>query len=66
MKEDYQRLLKKSILFFLPNPVPFNVQSYQKQKGPGTSDESLFRLQEKFRKIISLVIYYMTKFDDVI
>ena len=32
-KEDYQKALKKSTLFFLPNPVPFNGQSYQKQKG---------------------------------
>ena len=58
--------LKKSTLFFLPNPVPFNGQSYQKQKGPGTSDQSLFRLQNKFRKIPLLVIYYLTKFDDII
>ena len=66
MKEDDQKPLKKSTLFFLPNSVPFNGQSYQKQKGPGTSDQSLFRLQNKFRKIPLLVIYYLTKFDDVI
>ena len=65
MKEDYQKALKKLTLFFLSNPVPFNGQSYQKQKGPGTSDQSFFRLQNKFRKIPSLVIYYLTKFDDV-
>ena len=35
---------KKLTLFFLPNPVPFNAQSYQKQKRPGTNDQSLFRL----------------------
>ena len=29
--------LKKLTLFFLLNPVPFNGQSYQKQKGPGTN-----------------------------
>ena len=58
--------LKKFTLFFLSNPVPFNGQSYQKQKGPGTSDQSLFRLQNKFRKIPLLVIYYLTKFDDII
>ena len=50
MKEDYQEALKKLTLFFLPNPVPFNKQIYQKQRGPGTSDQSLFRLQNKFRK----------------
>ena len=66
MKEDYQKPLKKSPLVFFPNPVPFNVQSYQKQKGPGTSDQSLLRLQKKFRKIPLLVTYYLTKFDDVI
>ena len=50
------KTLKNSTLFFLPNSVPFNVQSYQKQKGSGTSDQSLFRLQNKFRKIPLLVI----------
>ena len=66
MKEDYQQALKKLILFFLSNPVPFDGQSYQKQKGPGTSDQSLFRLQKKFREIPLLITYYLTKFDDVI
>ena len=67
MKEDYQKALKKVILFFLLNPVPFNRQNYQKQKGPGIiSDQSLFRLQNKFRKFPLLIMYYLTKFDDVI
>ena len=66
MKEDYQKRLKKSTLFFLPNPVPFNGQSHQKQKGPGTSSQSLFRLRNKFRKVPLLVISYLTKFDDAI
>ena len=66
MKDDYQKALKKVISFFLSNPVPFNRQNYQKQKVPGTSDQSLFRLQNKFRKIPLLVMYYLTKFDDVI
>ena len=44
LKEGYQKPFKKSTLFFLPNPVPFNVESYQKQKGPGTSDQSLLRI----------------------
>ena len=65
MKEDYQKALKKLTIFFLSNPVPFNEQSYQKQKGSGTSHQSLFRLQNKFRKIPLLVMYYLTKFDDV-
>ena len=64
LKEDYQKALKKLILFFLS--VPFNGQSYQKQEGPGTSYQSLFRLQNKFRKISSFVLYHLTKFDDII
>ena len=51
LKENYQKPLKKVTLFFLSNPAPFNRQNYQKQKGPGTSDQSIFRLQKKFRKI---------------
>ena len=66
MKENYQKTLKKSTLFFLQNPVPFNGQGYQKQTGYETSDQSLYRLWNKFRKILLLVIYYPTKFDDVI
>ena len=38
----------------------------KKEKGPGTSDQSLFRLRNKFRKISLLVMYYLMKFDDVI
>ena len=57
--------LKKVTSFFLLNPVPFNRQNYQKQKGPGTSDQWLFSLRNKLRKIPSLVMYYLTKFDDV-
>ena len=34
---------KKLTIFFLLNPVPFNSQSYEKQKDPGTSDQLLFR-----------------------
>ena len=59
--------LKKVIfIFLLSNPNPFNGQDYEKQKEPGTSDQSLFRLQNKFRKIPLLVMYYLTKFDDAI
>ena len=65
-KRGLSKSLKKLTLFFLSNPVPFYGQSYQKQKGLETSDQLLFSLQNKFRKIPLLVIYYMTKFDDVI
>ena len=50
LKEDYQKVLKKLTLFFPSNPVPFSGQHYQKEKGPGTSDQSLFRLHNKFKK----------------
>ena len=66
MKEDYQKPLKKITLFFLLNPVSFNGQSYQKQKGPGTSNLSLLRLRSKFTKISLLIMYYLTKCDIVI
>ena len=51
-------------LFFLSNQVTFMGQNYGKQKETRTSDQSLFRLQSKFRKIPVLVMYYLTKFDD--
>ena len=57
------KALKNSNFFFLSKSVPFN---RQKQKGPATSDQSLFRLGNKFRKIPLLVMYYVMKFDDVI
>ena len=66
MKEYYQKAFKKLTLLFFLNPVPFNGQNYQKQKGSGTSEQSLFRLQKKFRKIPLLFIYYLTKFHDAI
>ena len=49
----------------LMNPITFNGQSYQK-KGLGTSDQSFFRLQNKSRNLPLLVMYCLTKFDDVI
>ena len=45
---------------------PLAHHCYQKQKGPETSDHSLFRLQSKLRKIPLLVMHYLAKFDDVI
>ena len=64
----FERGLSKSLKtsFFLLNPVSFNRQNCQRQKGPGTSDQLLFRLPDKFRKISLLIMYYLTKFDDVI
>ena len=66
MKEDYRKALENVTLFFLSNPVPFNSQNYKKQKGLGTSDQSLLRLRNNFRKNLLLVMYYLSKFDDVI
>ena len=65
MKDDYQKALKK-LIFFLLNQVPFNGQEYEKRKGPGTTDQLLFSLQNKFRKVPLLVTYYLTKFESVI
>ena len=64
MKKDYRKALKKLTLFFLSNPVPFNGQSHQKQKGSGTTAQSFFRSRNKFRKIPLFAIHYLTKFDD--
>ena len=50
-KENYQKFLKKLTLVFLSNPVPFNGQDCDKRKLPRTSDQSLFRFQNKFKKI---------------
>ena len=60
-KRGLSKSLKKGNFIF-----PFNRQNYQKQKGPRTSDQSLFRLQNKFRKTPLFVMYYLTKVDDVI
>ena len=65
-KGDYQKAFSKVDFIFFSNPVPFNGQNYQKQKEPGASDQLIFMLQNKFRKIILLVMFYLTKFDDVI
>ena len=58
--------LEKVTLFVLLNPLPFNGQNCKKQKEPETNDQPFFRLQDKFRKIPLLVVYYLSMFDDVI
>ena len=57
LKEDCQKALKRVTLFFISNPVPCNRLNYQKQKGPGTNDQSLIRLRNEFRKTPLLVMY---------
>ena len=42
---------KGNFIYFFSNPVPFSGQSYKKQKGLGASDQSLFRLRNKFKKV---------------
>ena len=59
--------LKKGNFIFFSNPVPFNRQNYQKQK---TIDETrlllrLMQVTKQVQKIPLLVMYYLTKFDDV-
>ena len=63
-KEDYQKALKKLIPFFLPNPVPFNGQTYQKQPFDLSIDlhSSGYKTSSE---IPLLVMYYLTKFDDI-
>ena len=53
-------------LFFLSNPVPFNGQNYEKQKGPELVTYRSSGLRNKFRKIPLLFMYYLSKFDDII
>ena len=60
LKEDYQKALKNLTLFFHLNLVLFNGQSFQKQKGPGTNDQLLFRLQNKLKKN-SLISYILSE-----
>ena len=66
LKQSFQKAFKKLSLSILLNTVPFNRQIYQKQKGAGTSDQSLIRLQHKFRKLPLLVIYHLKKSCNVI
>ena len=66
LKGDYKKSIKKLTLISVLNPIPFNGQNYQTQKGLGTSYQLLFKLPNKLIKIYLLVIYYLTKFDVVI
>ena len=57
MKEDDQKALKR---------LTFKGQDNENQKGPGNSDQPLFRFQDKFLKIPLLRMYYLTKFNNVL
>ena len=59
--------LKKGNFIFSFEPSPFQYTKLsKKKKRPEISDQSLFRLRNKSRKFPLLVMYYLTKFDDVI
>ena len=62
----FERGLSKTLTLFFFESSPFQWTNYQKQKEPGTNDQLLFRLRNKFPKIYLLGIYYLTKFDGVI
>ena len=44
------RSFKIANFIFLLNPISFDEQDHEKQKGSETSDHSLISLQTKFRK----------------
>ena len=60
----FERVLSK--VFRKVNQPLLMDKVIKKQKELGTSDQSLFRFQNKFKKNLLLVIYYQTKFDGVI
>ena len=49
--------MKEILLFFPLNPVPFNGQSYQKQKESGTSEQSLNAESVEKGKITKIWIF---------
>ena len=61
----HQELAPDPFLILLNKPKqPLHARNYRKQKGSGTSRQSIFKPWKKFRKIPLLIIYYLTKFDD--
>ena len=47
----WKRIIKKPLSFLL-NPVPFNAQIYQKQKGSGTNDPVALQVTKQVQKNI--------------
>ena len=75
LERDLSKSFKKVNFIFSFEPSPFSLIRFEKQKRSETSNQffsslvtnnHLFRLQNKFRKIPLLVMCYLTKFDDVI
>ena len=66
----FERGLSKSLknvnFIFFYQTQSLLMDKLSKTKGAGTSDQSLFRLQNNFTKIPVLVMYYLTKFHDTI
>ena len=60
------KTFKKLSWFFPLHPVPFCRQYHEKRKGPGTSYQSLFVLENMSRKIPFLVSYHLRNLDDII
>ena len=58
--------LKKANFIFSLEPSPFSWTNLSKENSSGTSNKLLFRLRNKIRKIPLLVMYYLTKFNNVI
>ena len=65
MKEDYLKALEKVTSFFPSHLVPFNGQNCKKQKEPRTSARLSSGYKTTSEKFL-VVVYYLTKFDDVI
>ena len=59
------RCLNKVELFFVLNSVPFNGQGYQK-RGLELMTSCSSEYKTSLEKFPLLVIYYWTKFDDII
>ena len=53
-------------LFFVGTQSLIMDKIMKNKRGSKTSNQSLFRLRMKLRKISLLMMYYLTKFDDVI
>ena len=65
MREGYQKSFKKSTGVFPLLRVPFNGQDFEKQKVPGTNNQSLFGRKEMLRKNPILIIYHLGNFDNL-
>ena len=65
-ERELSKSLNKLTSFVVLKPVPFNGLNYQKQKGPGTIGQLLFRLRNKIVKFPLLAMCYLTRCNDVL